>query len=34
MGLILVFTMLQVGMIHRHTIEPEKVPADDSGESQ
>ncbi|MBE9554102.1 MAG: septation protein A [Proteobacteria bacterium] len=34
MGLILVFTMLQVGMIHRHTIEPEKVSADDSGESQ
>lgn len=34
MGLILVFTMLQVGMIHRHTIEPEKSPTDDSGESQ
>lgn len=33
-GLILVFTMLQVGMINRHTIEPEKAPAGDSDEAQ
>ena len=34
MGLILVFTMLQVGMINRHTIEPETAPPGDSGEPQ
>jgi len=34
MGLILVFTLLQVGMINRHTIEPETAPPGDSGEAQ
>ncbi|MBE9558380.1 MAG: septation protein A [Proteobacteria bacterium] len=34
MALIVLFTMTQVGLIHRHTIEPEKVSADDPGEPQ
>lgn len=34
MGLILVFTMTQVGLINRHHVETEKASADDSGESQ
>ena len=34
MALILVFTMLQISLIHRHTIEPEKAPAGDSDDGQ
>lgn len=34
MGLILVFTMTQIGLIHRHQIEAEKASASDSGEPQ
>lgn len=34
MGLILVFTMSQVRLIQRHTIEPEEASADESGKDQ
>ena len=34
MALILVFTMLQISLIQRHTIEPEKAPAGDSDDGQ